>query len=165
MVQGSFYFILVSQEVYRHSCRSWELFKIKVIKIPQGIIASTWLYPAYTMSIRTSILLFYRRMFSTPQSRFKYIVWFLLAWQVVYLVVFSILPAFICRPLYKAWDPLERQKYFNDWYYYYTQVALFSVSMAFDIFLLVLPLFPVFKLQLPVRKRAGVALLFMLGAA
>ena len=117
------------------------------------------------MSIRTSVLFFYQRVFATPQSRIKYAIWLLLVLQIVYLIVFSILPAFICRPLYKAWHPLERQEYFRDWYYYYTQVALFSTSMAFDVILLVFPLYPVFKLKLPVRKRAGVALLFMLGAA
>ena len=118
-----------------------------------------------TCSIRISVLLFYRRIFTTPQSRTKYVIWLLLALQSVYLVVFSVLPAFICRPLHMAWHPLERQRYFNDWYYYYTQVALFSTSMAFDAVLLVLPIYPVFKLHLPLRTRMGVAVLFMLSAA
>ena len=131
----------------------------------QGILGSAWLYPAMTVSIRTSVLLLYQRLFATPKPRIKYIIRLLLALQAVYLVVYSILPAFICRPLYKAWHPLERQQYFRDWYYYYTQVALFSTSMAFDTILLVLPLYLVSKLQLPLRKRIGVAVMFMLGAA
>ena len=117
-----------------------------------------------TVCIRISILLFYRRIFSNPQSRIKYAISLLLIFQAAYLVVYSILPGFICIPLYKAWHPLERQQYFRDWYYYYVQVALFSTSMAFDAILLVLPLYPVFKLQLPLHKRVGVAGLFMLGA-
>ncbi|KAI4222146.1 MAG: hypothetical protein LQ349_007687 [Xanthoria aureola] len=132
----------------------------------KGIIGSAWLYPAMTCAIRISILLFYQRIFvSTPQARIKYAIWLLLALQAVYLVVYSILPAFICRPLYKAWHPLERQQYFNDWYYYYIQVALYSTSMAFDAILLVFPLYPVSKLQLPLKKRIGVSVLFMMGAA
>ena len=118
-----------------------------------------------TVWIRISILLFYQRIFATPNSRIKYIIYVLLAAQAVYLVVYSILPAFICKPLYKAWHPLERQLYFNDWYYYYTQVALYSTSMAFDAILLVFPLYPVFKLQMPLKRRAAIAVLFMLGAA
>ena len=118
-----------------------------------------------TASIRISILLFYQRMFATSMNRAKYGIWLLLALQIIYLVVFSLLPAFICQPLYKAWDPLEREKYMNDWYYYYTQVALYSVSMSFDVILLVMPLYHVFKLQMPLRKRIGVAVMFMLGAA
>ncbi|MCJ1247588.1 hypothetical protein MMC30_004803 [Trapelia coarctata] len=131
----------------------------------KGIIGSVWLYPAMTASIRISILLFYQRMFATSLNRAKFAIWLLLALQIVYLVVFSILPAFICKPLYKAFEPLEREMYMNDWYYYYTQVALYSVSMAFDVILLVMPLYPVFKLQMPMKRRIGVALMFMLGAA
>lgn len=118
-----------------------------------------------TASIRTSILLFYHRTFGTTQDRMKLAVGVMLLLQAVYLVVYSILPAFICRPLYMAWHPLQRQRFFNDWYYYYTQVALYSTSMAFDAILLVMPLFPIFRLQLPMRKRVGVAVMFMLGAA
>lgn len=32
-----------------------------------------------------------------------------------------------------AWHPLERQEYFHDWSYYYTQLALFNTSMTFDV--------------------------------
>ncbi|KAL8877047.1 MAG: hypothetical protein Q9198_004864 [Flavoplaca austrocitrina] len=37
--------------------------------------------------------------------------------------------------------------------------------MAFDAILLVFPLYPVMKLQLPFKKRIGVSVLFMMGAA
>ncbi|MCJ1231630.1 hypothetical protein MMC12_008309 [Toensbergia leucococca] len=132
----------------------------------KGIIGSAWLYPAMTASIRTSILLFYYRLFGTPGvSRLKWVIKVMLVLQVIYLVVYSILPAFICRPLYMAWHPLERQLYFKDWYYYNIQVALYSTSMAFDVVLLVLPLYPVWQLQLPIRKRASIAFVLMLGAA
>ncbi|PLB50837.1 hypothetical protein P170DRAFT_311745, partial [Aspergillus steynii IBT 23096] len=131
----------------------------------KGIIGSGWLYPAMSMSIRTSILLLYNRMFSKAMPRLRYFIWALLVLQVVYLIVFSILPAFISRPLYKAWNPLERQKYVNDWYYYYTQVALYSTSMAFDYILLVLPLYPIAKAQMSLRKRLGVSVIFILGAS
>lgn len=130
----------------------------------KGIVGSAWLYPATTCCIRISILLFYYRVFALTKTRVKYTIWFLLALQGVYLVVFSILPAIICRPLYKAWNPLERPLYCNDWSYYYTHVALYSTSMAFDAILLVFPLYPVFQLRMPIKRRAGVAILFMLGA-
>ena len=154
------------RHLYDHSrCHSKDKLPRAVLIKLQGILGSAWVYPAMTCAIRTSILLFYQRVFATPQSRLRYPIWLLLALQAVYLVVYSILPAFICRPLYKAWHPLERQQYFNDWYYYYTQVALFSTSMAFDVILLVFPLYPVFKLQLPLKKRIGISVIFALGAA
>lgn len=95
--------------------------------------------------IRVSILLFYRRLFSTPGSKFKTVVHILLGLQVIYLIVYSILPAFVGHPLYKLWNPLERGQHMNDYYYYYTQVALYSTSMALDAILLVLPIWPLWK--------------------
>ena len=119
-------------------------------------------------SIRVSIILFYRRIFVTPLARgprLKYAIRLMLAAQAIYLVVYSILPAFICRPLYKAWDPIERPHYFNDFYYYYTQVALYSTSMSFDAILLFFPIYPVSKLQMPLRRRAAISVVFMFGTA
>ncbi|KAI1466787.1 uncharacterized protein F4812DRAFT_65970 [Daldinia caldariorum] len=131
----------------------------------QGIITSAWLYPLMSAAIRISIVLFYLKMFGTRGNRYtRYFLWTLLACQGLYVVVFSILPAFICSPVYYFWRPMERYLHCSDWYYYYTQVALFSVSMVFDIVLLVFPVFPVWKLQMPLRKRVGVATILMLGA-
>ena len=130
----------------------------------QGIIGSAWIYPAMSMSIRTSILLTYHRIFAKSMPTVRFIIRFLLSLQVIYLIVYSILPAFICRPLNKAWHPLERQQYFNDWYYYYLQVALYSTSMAFDVILLVLPLYPISQLQMALRKRIGIGSILVLGA-
>lgn len=95
----------------------------------------------------------------------RYTVWALLALQGVYVIVYMTLPAFIAKPFNKIWSPLDRSRYMNDWYYYYTQVALFSTSMAFDIILLVLPIYPVIQLQMTVKKRIGVIAIFMCGAA
>ncbi|ROV92174.1 hypothetical protein VMCG_09280 [Cytospora schulzeri] len=131
----------------------------------QGVIGSMWLYPAMTFWIRVSILLFYRRIFSIPGSRFRIVVYVLLALQGLYLVVYSILPGFVGHPLYKLWNPLEREEYMDDYYYYYTQVALYSTSLAFDAILLFLPIWPLWKLQMPLPRRIGIAVVFMMGAA
>ena len=118
-----------------------------------------------TAAIRISILLFYHRILATPKSRLNRVIKAMLLLQVPYIIVYSILPAFICRPLYMAWHPLQRQLYFKDWYYYHIAVALYSTSMTFDIILLVLPIYPVWQLQMPLKRRASVSLVFMLGAA
>ena len=115
--------------------------------------------------IRISILLFYWRMFGKTMKTMNYAIWGLLGLQVVYVVVYSILPGFVAKPLYMTWHPIQRPLYFNNWYYYYSQVALYSTSMAFDWIILVLPVYPIMKLQMPLKKRLGVATVFMLGAA
>ncbi|KAF2688558.1 hypothetical protein K458DRAFT_359326 [Lentithecium fluviatile CBS 122367] len=131
----------------------------------KGIVGSAFLYPAMSASIRVSILLFYLRIFGKTMVLLRYAVWTLLAFQAIYVIVYSILPVFIAHPFNKIWHPLERGKYMNDWYYYYTQVALYSTSMAFDIILLFFPVYPVLQLQMTAKKRVGVIAMFMLGAA
>lgn len=42
---------------------------------------------------------------------------------------------------------------------------MYIVSMSFDAILLFMPLWPVWKLQMSVRQRLGILLIFALGAA
>ncbi|OTA55079.1 hypothetical protein K449DRAFT_425945 [Hypoxylon sp. EC38] len=132
----------------------------------QSILAVTWLYPAMSAAIRVSIILFYYRIFRDGHGKlFEYSVWVLLALQAIYVVVFSILPGFICRPFRYAWLPLERAPYCSTDYWNAAQITLYSVSLAFDVILLVFPIFPISKLQMPWKRRFGVSIMFMLGAS
>ncbi|OAA33595.1 hypothetical protein AAL_01060 [Moelleriella libera RCEF 2490] len=131
----------------------------------KGIIGSMWLYPAMTFWVRVSILLFYRRIFAIPGLAFDLVVKGLLVLQAVYLVVFCVLPAFVGHPLHKLWSPLERGQHMNDYYYYTTQVALYSTSLALDAILLALPLWPLATLRMPLHRRLGTAVIFIMGAA
>jgi hypothetical protein len=127
-------------------------------------MGSSWIYPAMTASIRISILFLYHRTFGAQMLIYREIIYILLALQGIYLVVFSIMPGFVCHPLDKAWTViLERHIYCSDWYYYYLSVALYSCSMAFDGILLVFPLYPISQLHLPLRRRLGVAFILILG--
>lgn len=117
-------------------------------------------------SIRISILLFYRRIFATRASRIAtWALRVLLALQGVYMVVFSILPGFVCSPYHFAWVPTQRVQHCDDMYYFYIMVGLYSVSLFFDAVLLIFPVAPVLKLQMPLKKRLAIIVMFMLGAA
>ncbi|RYP10039.1 hypothetical protein DL765_008238 [Monosporascus sp. GIB2] len=132
----------------------------------QSIIAATWLYPSMSTGIRVSIILFYYRMFAKGHGMsFTYVIWALLGLQAIYVVVFSILPAFICRPFRYAWLPIERAPYCSSNYWNALVIALYSVSLAFDIILLFFPIIPVSRLQMPLRKRIGVGVMFAFGAS
>ncbi|KAI5862350.1 hypothetical protein GGS23DRAFT_94859 [Durotheca rogersii] len=132
----------------------------------QCILAVTWLYPVTSGAIRASIILFYYRIFADGHgSALRASIWVLLALQAVYVVVFSILPAFICRPFSVAWLPIERAPFCSTNYWNAAQVTLYSVSLAFDVILVFFPVVPVSKLKMPLKKRVGVAIMFMLGAS
>ncbi|OTA98693.1 hypothetical protein M426DRAFT_28203 [Hypoxylon sp. CI-4A] len=130
-----------------------------------GIVVTTWLYPTMSAAIRISILLSYRRIFDTGRSKvIRYVILVLLGLQAVYVVTFAILPGFMCQSLHYFWDVYQHLLYCNNWYYYWSQIALYSVSMGFDTILLLFPIIPVSKLKMPVKKRLGVLIIFMLGA-
>jgi hypothetical protein len=133
----------------------------------KGLTGTTFLYPAMTGAVRISILLFYHRIFHLADTPTRWVIWILLALTAVYIVVYSILPGFICRPLRAVWMLLERTPEkckSNEWYYLYT-VSLYSVSVGFDVILLLLPIYPVWKLQMPRKRKIGAILLFALGTS
>ncbi|KAI1479992.1 hypothetical protein F4774DRAFT_380500 [Daldinia eschscholtzii] len=117
-------------------------------------------------AIRVSIILFYIRIFGHGNNVMtRRILYAFLVLQGLYVIVFSITPAFACQPLYYAWDALQHPLHCNDLYYTYSTIGLYSVSLAYDVVLLVFPIFPVLKLNMGWRRRIGILVIFMLGAA
>ncbi|KAI2601731.1 hypothetical protein GGR54DRAFT_645745 [Hypoxylon sp. NC1633] len=108
-----------------------------------GLLASLWLYPLMSASIRVSILLFYRRVFAKRiHLRTERLIWLLIALQGAYVIVFMILPGFICSPLHYEWDPLQRLNYCSVKWYYMNQQSLYGTSFGFDVILLLFPIIP-----------------------
>lgn len=130
----------------------------------KGIFVAAWMYPAMTAAIRVSVLLFYRRIFAKGNTFYAIFIWTMLAMQAAYVVVFEITPGFSCHPIQDGWDPILRLTNCSDFYIYQTE-ALYSISLAFDVILLVFPIYAVSKLKMPLKRRIGVAVIFSLGAA
>ncbi|KAL2164999.1 hypothetical protein VTH06DRAFT_295 [Thermothelomyces fergusii] len=143
----------------------WELTVGELRLWFKSVVACNFLYPVMSTSIRVSLLLFYRRLFVNPATSRAYVwaIHVLLALQLVYLVVFCSITVLVCRRVSDGADPFTSAKYCNPWTYIDETVALYSVSLAFDLALLTLPVFPIVSLRMPAKKRAGVLLLFLLG--
>ncbi|KAI2769590.1 hypothetical protein F4815DRAFT_489605 [Daldinia loculata] len=142
----------------------WEITVREYGRWYQGIIAALFLYPAMSASVRISILLLYLRVFAQGNRRRTLVLYASLVLQGIYVVVFSILPAFVCRPIDNVKYALEHTTYCDDVFYAHMQTGLFSVSLGYDIILLVLPISWAFKLQLPIRKRVGLIIILGFGA-
>ncbi|KAI1776755.1 hypothetical protein F4818DRAFT_411766 [Hypoxylon cercidicola] len=143
----------------------WEITVAEFSLWYKGIVVTTWLYPTMSAAIRISILLTYRRIFATSSSEvIKYVIWVLLGFQAVYVTTFVILPGFMCTSLHYFWDVYQHLSHCDNWYYFWSQIALYSASMSFDTILLLFPIIPVSKLRMPVKKRLGILIIFMLGA-
>lgn len=129
------------------------------------LVAITFLYPWTSASIRVSILLFYRRIFEKGSGTARrWVLWALLGLQGAYILAFTLLPLAICSPLYYAWDPLQRSAHCNLPYWYYVFEGQYATSLVLDVCLLVYPMIPLLRLQMPLKKRLGVVFIFLLGA-
>lgn len=127
-----------------------------------------WLYAPMSGFIRISILLFYRRLFSPTMPKLGIVIWVLIVAQTLFTIAGLILPAVGPRPLYRMWYLRDataddaRGQYSN--FSLNVGVTTFSINLAFDVILLILPMFPIATLRLPIRKKLGMAMLFILGA-
>jgi hypothetical protein len=116
--------------------------------------------------IRLSILILYDRIFSQSHGRIRHIVRGSMVVTAIYIIAFLIYPCLLCRPVKKFWKPFERAKYCGSNEKYWTHNAvLYSSSLILDLELLVLPIIPVIKLQMTMKKRLGVITLFTLGSS
>lgn len=132
----------------------------------QGHIATCFLYPITSGLIRISILLLYDRVFSKASRSMKIIIRASIAFVGCYIAGVVIYTGFLCKPLHKFWKPFERAQYCgsNLSYWIYTAVV-YGVSLFQDIVLLLLPVVRVMGLQMSLRKRVAVILVFALGSS
>ncbi|KAJ2980435.1 hypothetical protein NUW58_g459 [Xylaria curta] len=116
------------------------------------------LYIFLVTTIRFSILLLYRRIFSTPRFRLQTLIMMgvSLAWFIT-----SIVFAFTyCIPLEKFWRPLAPGRCLNFNLFYF---VIGILETAIDLIILVLPVRATFAVQLPLRTKFFVSGIFLLG--
>ncbi|CAF9916856.1 MAG: hypothetical protein ALECFALPRED_010886 [Alectoria fallacina] len=117
---------------------------------------------------KTSVLLFYLRLFGSPGTRqgFRKLLHTSQALVVVWLIA-SIIPGiFRCHPINDSWNPLvvgahDVRHYCNDSNTYYVSTSAFNVAL--DFWILVLPLSIVWTLQLSGSRKVGLSAIFLLG--
>ncbi|GES65866.1 hypothetical protein ATEIFO6365_0012025800 [Aspergillus terreus] len=136
--------------------------------VGQSALLIYWLYAPMSGFIRVSILLFYRRLFSPTMPILGIVIWILLVAQVLFTIAGLILPAVGPKPLYRMWHlrdmATDDNPQLSSQYSYDIGMSTFSINLALDVILLILPLFPIAALRLPIRKKLGMAVLFILGA-
>ncbi|KAI5791975.1 hypothetical protein EDC01DRAFT_728534 [Geopyxis carbonaria] len=131
----------------------------------QTIMASSFIYPAMTGCIRISILLFYRRLLDRSTTFERHFITTLLVSVIPYVIIYEFLTGFMCRPIASAWDPYVRNRDCGDVFYYNMTVSQYSVSLVFDTVILVLPLRPIWNLEISVKQRIAVLAMLMMGAS
>jgi hypothetical protein len=113
-------------------------------------------------SIRISVLLFYRRIFGVNRTTTR-LIWALIILQGVYIIGFSISPAFLCSNFNQG--PYTWATNCSLHYFTVTQTTLYTASLALDTILYLLPVYPMAKLQMGPKSRTKVITIFSVGAA
>ncbi|KAJ4302759.1 hypothetical protein N0V90_001649 [Kalmusia sp. IMI 367209] len=111
--------------------------------------------------LKLSLLFFYKRIF--PGTTITKVLWATIAFNVLFGIAFTIAGIFQCQPIshyWTYWDGEQNGKCFNinalAW-------ANAGISIAVDIWMLAVPLSQVLRLNLALKKKLAVALMFGVG--
>ncbi|KAI0023371.1 hypothetical protein F4780DRAFT_729491 [Xylariomycetidae sp. FL0641] len=140
----------------------WEITVHEYSMWLRGQVASIWLYPAVSGSIRVSVSLFFLRIFGKGDQYTRYACWALIALQGAFIVTFSLVPLGICSEfndehltLFTFLEVCSLD------YFEAAQTALYTVSFTFDLILLLFPIYPLSKLQMDAKRRTKAIVIFM----
>lgn len=118
----------------------------------------------YSISLCTtkiSILLLILRIFlSVQRNLWWWLTQSLIVLNTIFYVIFFFIPIFLCSPRSKIWNPAVPGRCLNidDLY-----IASAAFNMISDISMLSVPIYLIWNLQMSVRRKIGVSLIFGTG--
>ncbi|MCJ1382559.1 hypothetical protein MMC17_005672 [Xylographa soralifera] len=114
-------------------------------------------YPAIAMT-NISILCLYRRIFTTPY--FRKLSLGLIFTNVIWVIPATIVEIFICTPVRSFWDfSVQGSCIFFSTFW----IVICTVELVLDVAILILPIGEISHLQLSLRKKLLLSLIFLLG--
>lgn len=117
------------------------------------------IYPVSILAIKLSLLSLYHRIFPLPWMRRLSI---LVALFVIgYTVAHIFTNMFQCMPIKAGWDPTVGAKCID---YNAKIVAIAIINVTTDVIVLVLPMHPVWSLQISASQKWQLSAIFSLGA-
>ncbi|KAK6539151.1 hypothetical protein TWF694_009395 [Orbilia ellipsospora] len=135
----------------------------RVDNISKGLIACVILYSFSLAMTKTSIIVFYNRIFSSNYwFRRSMSIILTLSWIMVFVTL--MVTVFQCRPISGAWNltiRLQPQTSCIDIIVFF--YAATTINVLLDLALVFLPIVPIANLHLPTRKKFAVCLLFLVG--
>jgi hypothetical protein len=111
--------------------------------------------------IKLTLLFFFLRIF--PKPIIRKLLWATIIFDILYGAAFAITAVFQCQPIshyWTRWDLEGSGKCVNINAFAWTNAI---VSIVLDLWMLALPLYEVFQLQLSWRNKISVAMMFMVG--
>lgn len=112
--------------------------------------------------LKLTLLFFFLRIF--PKGLIRNLIIGTIVFTGLYGLTFVVIAIFQCRPISHYWVNWDKEH--NDGQCINVNALAWSnaiISIVLDIWMLVLPLYEVFRLQLTLRKKLSVAVMFLVG--
>lgn len=133
----------------------------KITEFARILYVCEWLYYLQIALVKLTLLLFYLRIF--PKPIIRKLIWATVVFDIVWAFAFIVASIFQCQPIsyyWMSWDKEHVGKCININALAWTNAI---ISLVMDVWMLVLPLYEIFQLQLSWRKKIGVAFMFFVG--
>lgn len=140
----------------------WTIPFEQITNFVRFIYISEILYFFHIALLKVSLLLFFLRIF--PKMVVRNLLKGTIVFTIVYGIAFVVVAIFQCRPISYYWTSWDLEH--NDGKCINVNALAWSnaiISIVLDVWMLVLPLYEVFKLQLTWRKKISVAMMFFVG--
>jgi hypothetical protein len=150
--------------------------------IPNGIAKDVWAVPFENITrfsfwlyiltltyflmvptVKLALLFFFLRIF--PKTWTRRLLWATIVFNVIYGIVFIIVGVFQCRPISYYWTQWDDTSSTSGHCNNLNAIAWSNaiISIVIDIWMLALPLYEVYHLQLSWRRKICVSLMFLVG--
>ena len=118
-------------------------------------------YPITLTFIKCSILCLFLRIFGTVKKSFRVATYTILGLAIAWGISVSITAAFQCKPIAAAWNPDITSKHCINIRDYFVSTS--SLNVVIDFAILILPLPPLWRLQLATSRKVTISSIFLLG--
>jgi len=129
-----------------------------IVMMAKWLVVAEILYAFNLGWTKLSLLLMYYRIFRVPY--FKKMAWIVGVFVMAWVVCITFLFVFICVPVEKLWYPDIPGRCINQ---VATWIANAASTILTDLIILLLPVHPMWKLQLKTREKIGLMAAFGLG--
>lgn len=129
-----------------------------IVMMAKWLVVAEILYAFNLGWTKLSLLLMYYRIFRVPY--FKKMAWVVGTFVMAWVVCITFLFVFICVPVEKLWYPDLPGRCINQ---VGTWIANAASTIMTDLIILLMPVHPMWKVQLKVREKLGLVAAFGLG--
>ncbi|KAJ5745122.1 hypothetical protein N7520_010304 [Penicillium odoratum] len=157
------YFLDMQMIRYGFGANIWDIVPQEditmIYKLFQGLAV---MYKVQISLAKISVILFLLRIFQTPD--FRYMSYFLIAANCAIGTCWALIDSFRCIPTHLTWDGWKGEDTGRCINFIDSILVNCLANIFVDSILILMPVYQVSKLQMPLRKKLTVALMFVVGS-